>query len=66
MTPPANSPGRSGVAVFVITKLSNILDGKMSNENALRSDSELGRGASFNIAKLYRSFKPRITTNLLS
>ena len=52
ITPPANSPGRSGVAVFVITRLSNILDGKISKENAFRSDSVLGSGASFNIAKL--------------
>ena len=47
MIPPANSAGRSGVAVLMITTLSNIFDGKISKEKAFLSDSELGNVPSF-------------------
>ena len=47
-----DSPGRSGEAVLVITKLSNILAGKISKENAFLSGSELGKGAPFKKAAL--------------
>ena len=66
ITPPANSPGISGEPDFITIRLSNILEGKISNEKAFLSDSELGSGEPFIKAKLYLSFRPRITTNLLS
>ena len=50
--PPANSPGSSGVAVLMITKLSNMFAGKMSKEKAFLSDSELGKGAPLMYAAL--------------
>ena len=47
MIPPANSPGKSGEAVLLITKLSSILAGKISNEKAFLSGSVLGSGEPF-------------------
>ena len=47
MIPPANSPGIEGDAVLITLMLLSIFDGKMSNENAFRSDSELGKLAPF-------------------
>ena len=66
ITPPENSPGKSGEPDFITVKLSNILDENISNEKAFLSDSELGSGDPLIKAKLYLSLKPRITTNLLS
>ena len=66
ITPPANSAGRSGVADFVIIKLSIMFAGNKSNEKAFRSLSELGSAAPLINAKLYRSLNPLTTTNLLS
>jgi len=43
-----------------------MFDGKISNEKALLSLSELGNGEPFIRPKLYRSFNPLITINLLS
>ena len=47
MIPPAKSPGSSGVAVFKITKLSKIPEGKISKAKARLSLSELGNGEPF-------------------
>jgi hypothetical protein len=42
--PPENSPERSGEDDLLTYKLSIILEGNKSNENALLSDSVEGRG----------------------
>ncbi|OQA00071.1 MAG: hypothetical protein BWY70_00820 [Bacteroidetes bacterium ADurb.Bin408] len=65
-TPPEKSPVILGVAVLIMVTLSMNCVGKMSKENALRSASELGSGASFINAALYLSLSPRTTTNLFS
>ena len=66
MKPPVKSAGNSGLADFIIIRLSIWLLGMMSNEKALESASELGTAPPFIQTLLYLCDSPLTITNLSS
>ena len=66
MKPPVKSAGYSGVGLFTMVMWSNCELGRMSNEKARESASELGTPPPFIHTLLYRCERPRTRTNFSS